>query len=80
MQNQLILLGTKGCHLCELAEQLLQALNLPYEYLDIIDDEKLLQRYEISIPVLLHDHNDHANALLWPFDTEKMRAWLANQA
>jgi len=76
MQKKLILLGTKGCHLCEDAEQLLQELNLPYQYLDIIDDEKLLQRYEISIPVLLFASTDNTNELCWPFNTEMISHWL----
>lgn len=80
MQNQLILLGTKGCHLCDEAELLLQALNLPYAYTDILDDEKLLQRYEMSIPVLLYGHDEQANALFWPFDTEKISGWLTSHS
>lgn len=74
MQKQLILLGTQGCHLCEQAEQILQALNLPYQYLDIIDDEKLLSLYEISIPVLL-DSARNERKLYWPFDAEMVSVW-----
>ncbi|WP_029148014.1 glutaredoxin family protein [Methylophilus sp. 5] len=80
MQNQLILLGTQGCHLCDDAEQLLQALNLPYQSLDIMDDEKLLQRYEISIPVLLDASNSGVNELFWPFNAEMISHWLTTQA
>jgi len=76
MQKQLILLGTKGCHLCEDAEQLLQELNHPYQYVDIIDDEKLLQRYEISIPVLLNESANYSKELYWPFNAEMISHWL----
>ena len=76
MQNQLILFGTQGCHLCEDAEHLLQALNLPYEYLDIIDDEKLLQRYEISIPVLMQKSVNNPKELYWPFTADTISHWL----
>jgi glutaredoxin len=76
MQKQLILLGTKGCHLCEDAEHLLQGLNLPYQYLDIIDDEKLLQRYEISIPVLLYTSISNTSELYWPFNADMISHWI----
>ncbi|MFQ6404200.1 glutaredoxin family protein [Methylophilus sp. 'Pure River'] len=76
MQNQLILFGTQGCHLCEDAEHLLQALDLPYEYLDIIDDEKLLQRYEISIPVLMQKSASNPKELYWPFTADTINHWL----
>lgn len=76
MQNQLILFGTQGCHLCEDAEHLLQVLNLPYEYLDIIDDEKLLQRYEISIPVLMQKSASNPKELHWPFTADTISHWL----
>jgi len=79
MQNQLILLGTQGCHLCDDAEHLLQALNLPYQSLDIMDDEKLLQRYEISIPILLYSASGGVHELCWPFSAEMISHWLATQ-
>ena len=75
MQKQLILLGTQGCHLCEQAEQILHSLNLHYQYLDIVDDEKLLAHYEISIPVLL-DAQGSEKKLYWPFDANMVSAWL----
>lgn len=76
MQKQLILLGTQGCHLCEQAEHILHGLNLRYQYLDIIDDEKLLALYEISIPVLLHTSSVSEKKLYWPFTTDMVSAWL----
>jgi hypothetical protein len=77
MQKPLILLGTIGCHLCEEAEHILQLLHLPYKYLDIMDDEKLLAHYEISIPVLLASL-DSEKRLYWPFDAEQIVVWLSN--
>jgi len=75
MQNQLILLGTQGCHLCEEAEHILQTLDVTYQYLDIMDDEKLLARYEIHIPVLLQSLGG-TKELYWPFDADMVSAWL----
>ena len=62
------LYGTLGCHLCDDALALCQA-QMPVEdisVIDIIDDEKLLELYRISIPVLerLSDHKK----LFWPFE------------
>ncbi|MBF5039642.1 glutaredoxin family protein [Methylophilus glucosoxydans] len=76
MQKPLILFGTLGCHLCEDAERILQALKLPYQYVDIIEDEKLLERYQISIPVLLENSSDQENILAWPFNSEQVSQWL----
>lgn len=52
------LLGTSGCHLCEVAEQLLTRLqavqNITYQDVDISEfDEPLMLRFATSIPVLL---------------------------
>jgi hypothetical protein len=62
------LYGTLGCHLCDDALALCTA-DISVEEIsvvDIIDDEKLLELYRISIPVLerLSDHKK----LFWPFD------------
>ena len=52
------LLGTSGCHLCDVAEQLLTQFRavqpLTYQYVDIADfDEPLMMEFATSIPVLL---------------------------
>lgn len=75
MQNQLILLGTQGCHLCDQAEHILQTLDVPYQYLDIMDNEKLLAMYEIHIPVLLESKASEKR-LYWPFDADMVSTWL----
>ena len=56
--DQWWLLGTTGCHLCEVAAQLMtqfQAVQpIPYQYVDIADfDEPLMMEFATSIPVLL---------------------------
>ena len=62
---------THGCHLCEQAELLLDALQDRYsfevEIVDIATDEELVREYGLNIPVLLHIENDEL--LYWPFDT-----------
>ncbi|WP_201535566.1 glutaredoxin family protein [Psychrobacter ciconiae] len=52
------LLGTKGCHLCEVAEQLLNDLQkvfvIDYIKVDIADlDEDLMMQFATQIPVVL---------------------------
>lgn len=52
------LLGTSGCHLCDIAEQIIaqfQAVQpVTYQYVDIADfDEALMMEFATSIPVIL---------------------------
>jgi len=72
-----VLYGTLGCHLCEQAEALLAPLfddTCQIECIDISEDDALLSRYALSIPVLrrLHDHAE----LKWPFNSEQAREFL----
>ncbi len=73
MQKQLILYGTLGCHLCEDAERVLQALALTYKTIDIIDDNRLLEKFATSIPVL---EGDDETYLYWPFNETQVTFWL----
>ncbi|HNE26840.1 MAG TPA: glutaredoxin family protein [Pseudomonadales bacterium] len=73
----LVLYGTVGCHLCELAEQLL----LPYvaegwqvELVDIADDDRLLERLALAIPVL--EDRMFTRQLCWPFDAKNLHDFL----
>lgn len=71
------LLGTLGCHLCELAEDELMPLveyGLRVELIDIAEDPALFDRYYLSIPVLVRV--DNQADLPWPFDTEQVVAFL----
>lgn len=57
-QDKWWLLGTTGCHLCDVAEQLLaqfQAVQpISYQYVDIADfDEALMMEFATTIPVIL---------------------------
>lgn len=70
----LTLYMTEGCHLCEQAQlEVIRALGEPAREVDIVDDEQLLARYEIRIPVL--QRPDGAE-LGWPFDREAIRVFI----
>lgn len=64
MKSELILYSTWGCHLCEQAEQLLVAQQLPFTLLDIVDDADAFASFRSSIPVLAAGQQ----YLYWPFD------------
>ncbi|RTZ16884.1 glutaredoxin family protein [Vibrio aquaticus] len=70
------LYSTEGCHLCEMAFELTQTLNISnqVEVVDIAFDDDLFSRYGVTIPVL----NYQGNELNWPFDLEQLQAWLDN--
>jgi len=75
--HSLVLYGTLGCHLCELAEQLL----LPYvadgwhvELIDIAEDDALLERFSLMIPVL--ESTVTTRHLAWPFDAAALKDFL----
>ena len=75
---KLCLYGTSACHLCEQAEAMLQGLTenimLSWDTIDIVDDEQLMQRYSLKIPVL---HEPEAEAeLCWPFTESDILHWL----
>jgi hypothetical protein len=78
-KRQLQLLGTSGCHLCDLAEALLvQCLDMSrvdVELIDIADDddEDLIALYGIKIPVLRCTQSH--KVLCWPFDALAINAF-----
>lgn len=70
-----ILYGAVGCHLCDLAEQVLVEV-LPYlplqiELVDIGESQQLVAEYGLRIPVL--QRTDTKQELCWPFTSEQ--AW-----
>lgn len=74
MQDQLILYGTEGCHLCHDAQALLQQMNLTWQDIDIIEHDVLLERYGPHIPVLRRP--DSGDELNWPFHSHEITALL----
>lgn len=69
----LFLLSTDGCHLCEIAKELLNSMQLGYEVVDIIADEQLVREYGDKIPVLIADNA--SQALFWPFDQQSINQY-----
>ncbi|MFD2644537.1 glutaredoxin family protein [Pseudomonas japonica] len=71
------LFGTLGCHLCEVAEALLMPLvehGLLVELVDIAEDQAMVERYGLRIPVLRRC--DSGAELNWPFDADQVVAFL----
>lgn len=65
----LLLYFTDGCHLCDDAVKLLQQTTIPYKKVDIVYQQKLIDLYGYSIPVL---QNKSGNTLNWPFDLQQI--------
>lgn len=74
-----ILYGTSACHLCELAEALLQSStgngSTPdFVKIDISESDELFERYGIRIPVLLHPDGSELD---WPFSALELNRFLS---
>ncbi|MGI2258400.1 glutaredoxin family protein [Shewanella sp. GXUN23E] len=70
---ELTLFHTDGCHLCEMAAELLNAMQLSVVHQDICDDELLAERYGVRIPVLATGAGQELN---WPFDEAAVKQFL----
>ena len=78
MTTAVVLYTTLGCHLCEQAHALLlqlqgEGMDLQVLPTEIADDETLMARYGIRIPVVAR--TDGAE-LGWPFDAGALRRFL----
>lgn len=73
------LYSTPGCHLCEMASEIVQPLlsnySLYLEEIDIAEADELIERYGVRIPVLKSPL--HIEELGWPFDSEQVANFLA---
>ncbi len=67
MTKLLTLYGREHCHLCELAQEVLQAANLSAQLIDIDSDPELGARYGLRIPVLRYPDG---RELDWPFSQD----------
>lgn len=86
--SHLILYGTSACHLCEQAEALMQEVSLAYislhnmplkwQVVDIVDDEALMERYGLTIPVLSMERNGALSTLNWSFTQSDILNFLAS--
>ena len=73
--HALTLYGTSYCHLCEEAEAILREAEVVAEHIDIADDDGLLEKYGVRIPVLRRI--DNGAELGWPFDAASVAQFLA---
>ncbi len=75
---KIYLYSTLGCHLCELALELLTPFQSTGQVavveVDIADSDSLMELYGVSIPVL--KRHDNAEELTWPFDQNQLKAFL----
>lgn len=76
---KLFLLGTQGCHLCELADELVEsnligACDVAVERIDIAEQGEWQERYAVRIPVLLHPAS--GIELGWPFDNSDVAKFI----
>jgi glutaredoxin len=69
------LYGTTFCHLCEEAEAILNQIGIEAAHIDIAEDDELLEKYGVRIPVLRRV--DTGAELGWPFDAEAVSRFLA---
>ena len=74
------LLGTSGCHLCEVAERLVRRIApnmaVKVQHVDIASNDALVDAYGMKIPVLRSVEGE-LRELNWPFDEESLIAWLS---
>lgn len=73
--QRVVLLGTSGCHLCELAEQIINdhlSSNKIWliERIDIAEQEQWQAQFALFIPVLYHPES--MKQLGWPFDAQQV--------
>lgn len=72
------LMTTDGCHLCDQAIAVLQAVLKPgdaeVDLVDIAYDDQLMERYATRIPVLRSPIS--GLELGWPFDEHRLREYL----
>jgi len=73
--QRVLLLGTSGCHLCELAEQIINdslSSNQAWliDIIDIAEQEQWQAQFALLIPVLYHP--DSQKQLGWPFDIQQV--------
>jgi hypothetical protein len=77
-----LLLGTSGCHLCELAEGLIHEClaaetDVTIENIDIAEQIQWQQGYATLIPVFLHPKS--LQSLNWPFTQDDVSTFIKQQ-
>jgi thiol-disulfide isomerase/thioredoxin len=81
MSHAIVLYGKPGCHLCDIAEELLLGLRREFQFtlqkIDINTDPALAQEFGTRIPVVIIDGRTTLDA---PIRTAAVRAALADRA
>jgi Glutaredoxin-like domain (DUF836) len=77
-----LLLGTSGCHLCELAEGLINEClvaetGITVDLIDIAEQTQWQADYSTQIPVLLHQESKQS--LNWPFTLDEVNTFIERQ-
>lgn len=67
------LYGTSACHLCEIAEEILQGRGVEFTKVDIADSDELFERYGVTIPVVQRGDGQELN---WPFSEQSLAVFL----
>ncbi|MBB1485323.1 glutaredoxin family protein [Oceanospirillum sediminis] len=78
MNKTLYLYTTAGCHLCDMAmaivHPLVQQQGIKLELVEISEQESLVEKYGVRIPVIRLDGQE--SDLGWPFEAEQAQAYL----
>jgi len=76
--KKLTLFSTSACHLCEQAQEIIESYSedsIELEIVDIADDDTLIDRYGIRIPVVMLEGRE--DDLGWPFGLSQLARYLA---
>lgn len=80
MSHRIVMYSKPGCHLCDIAYQLVEGLHRDFDFgleqIDITTDPDLLEEYGKKIPVLVVDNRTVLSA---PIRMVHVRAALAGQ-
>jgi len=81
VKEAVTLFGTAGCHLCEVAMELLHATLNPdffeIQEIDIAESDVLVEQYGVRIPVLRRDQD--GTELNWPFGVAELIGFLSEE-
>lgn len=80
--KSVVLYTTSGCHLCELAEQMLNTLAADgaclWQPVEISNHDQLVEMYGVRIPVISKTagHANKQQEIGWPFSLTELQEWL----
>jgi hypothetical protein len=74
VDEPIILFTREGCHLCEVAAQMLERAGISVQEVDVDADPELEERYGIRVPVLLRP--DSGQQLFFPFGEEQVLSFI----